>query len=235
MSWKKIGKSLKKWTTKPLEAAKNTVKSHTDVLTGIGVQNLAPQAPVPPAYNSPSGTPGFDDIKAVLDQVRALPNPADSVIPQLRALFSQQGEFIKPQLAAMDVETAKNQAKTQSDAMRRGLTGSDIEMANIRGAGEAGTQRKAEFAGQVGMAQTQALASAIERMAMSDYQSQRENLLQLAQLMGQQMTSERDLQMFHAQLQAMIKQGNQAAKTQMWASLIGGASKVGAGFAAGGA
>ncbi len=110
--------------------------------------------------------------------------------------------------------------------MARGITGSDIEAADMRSAESAGQSAMAEMYGQT----ANQLSQMIYQAASGDLQNNRELLLTLAQAMGQELTSQRDMEMFQKALQASIEQA-EAARRSARNSGIGG--MVGMGIGAG--
>jgi hypothetical protein len=68
------------------------------------------------------------------------------------------------------------------------------------------------------------MASMMKDLATGDISNQRENIMMLAQLMGQKITSDQDLKMFQEQLQANM----QAASNANEAAINGAAIQAGA-------
>ena len=188
--------------------------------TGVSIK-LAPHNKVPAPYQQDPATPSFADLLGQIQKLGNLPSLSSQIMPQLQALQGQQAEYIKPVLAGIDQDTRANEARAQSRAMQRGLSGSNIEEAGIGAATQAGTQAKAQVSGNLAMNQSNQLADAIKQIAMADFSAQRENILLLAQAMGQKISSEQELQMFHDQLRQAIMAGNQAADSALLGSVIG--------------
>jgi hypothetical protein len=63
-------------------------------------------------------------------------------------------------------------------------------------------------------------------LATGDIQSQRENLIMFAELMGQKITSDRDLQMFREMLQANMDQAAKNRKNALWGAGIQAAGNI---------
>ena len=124
-------------------------------------------------------------------------------------------------------EGARQTAATmQSEAMKRGITGSDIELSNIRGAYEEGELQ----AGQMISQQASALAQYIMQAYGLDIAANREQFVTLAQAIGQEISSYRD---YISGIQQGERASNIAAK-QGKMSLYG-AGIVAAGMLGGGA
>jgi hypothetical protein len=162
--------------------------------------------------------PTYENIIGKIQEMQGVPGLSDTAIPQIQGILGQSSRYLTPQLEAIDRDTEAMAAKAQSDAMRRGLTGSDIELANITGARTAGGQRKAEVRGQFGLNQANVMSDLIFKAASGDQQSELSILTLLAQAMGQELTSQRDIEMFRQQLSQMDKESRRA----FWGSVIGG-------------
>lgn len=125
-----------------------------------------------------------------------------------------------PAIEGIRQGAASNRASAQSDAMKRGLTGSDIEAANMNMATQGGEQQ----VGQMMAQQSSVLAQYIMQAMGMDIQANREMFVTLAQALGQQLSSQREMQMFSA------SQG-QASRLAEQGQLMG---LIGAGIGAGG-
>lgn len=163
-------------------------------------------------------TPSYENIVKKIRDMQGVPRLYDTAIPQIRDILGQSSQYLTPQLEAIDRSTEALAAKAQSDAMRRGLTGSDIEMANITGARQTGEYQKSQVRGQFGLNQANVMSDLIFKAASGDRESELSILTMLAQAMGQELTSQRDLEMFRQQLGAMDK----ASRRAFWGSIIGG-------------
>lgn len=171
-------------------------------------------APVPTAKD----TPTYEDIIAKIKEMEGVPGLYDAAIPEIRDILGQSSRYLTPQLEDIDRSTEALAAKAQSDAMRRGLTGSDIEMANITGARQTGEYQKAGIRGQFGLNQANQMSDLIFKAAAGDRDAEINVLTMLAQAMGQELTSQRDLEMFRQQLSSM----DDASRRAFWGSVIGG-------------
>ena len=66
----------------------------------------------------------------------------------------------------------------------------------------------------------------MKELATGDISSQRENLIMMAQLMGQKITSDQDLMMFREQLAANIEQAGKNRESALWGAGIGAAGSI---------
>lgn len=137
----------------------------------------------------PSGEYNYSDIFNLLKTPQGR---LTDVLPQVQDMLGAQSEFIRPAVAQIREGARSDAASAQSDAMRRGLTGSDIELANIRGAREQGENRVAQILGQVGMQQSASMAQYIMQAAGMDIQANREMFVTLAQAIGEKLASDKE-------------------------------------------
>lgn len=170
--------------------------------------------------------PGQADYGSVDKTVRGLtqlPGLTETILPSIKALL-MPGEN-NPAFKAIDLGTQQNVAAAQTDAMRRGLTGSDIEAASMVGARGQGELAKSNFQAQTS---TQ-LAGFIKDLATGDISAQRENLISFAQLMGQKIQSDQDLLMFREMLSANMEQADKNRKNALWGAGISAVGSIAGG------
>ena len=177
-----------------------------------------------------SGVPTFNNVAETIKASGNVPGVAQTISPTLYALLAPGGQASSPYTQDIMRQTQGNVAAAQSDAMKRGLTGSDIESQGMTEARSAGQTAIAQHYGQTAAQ----LATLIQQAVTGDVNSNREILLQLAQAMGQELTSQRDLEMFQKQMQMSMDIANKQAKSQMWSAGIGALGSLG-GAALGGA
>lgn len=172
--------------------------------------------------------PGTADYASVDKSVRGLaqmPGLTETILPSIKALL-MPGEN-NPYSQLIDRSTQGNVAAAQTDAMRRGLTGSDIEAAAMGSARQGGEMAKSSFFAD----NAKQMASFIKELATGDINSQRENLVMFAELMGQKITSDQDLLMFREMLNANVDQAGKNRKAALWgAGINAGASLISAGI-----
>lgn len=102
-----------------------------------------------------------------------------------------------PAVAAIRQGAQSNVASTQSDMMRRELTGSDIETSAMMGARAKGEAQVGQLLAQ----QSQILAQYIMEAMGMDIKANREQFQTLAQALGQELSSRRDAEMFRQSMQ----------------------------------
>jgi hypothetical protein len=169
---------------------------------------------------------GYGGMESAVKGLSSLPGLTETILPSIKALL-MPGEN-NPAFKAIDAGTQQSVASAQTDAMRRGLTGSDIEAASMVGARQGGEMAKSNFQAQTA---TQ-LAGFIKDLATGDINSQRENLLSFAQLMGQKITNDNDLEMFRSMLQENMAQSARNSKSSLWGAGIGAVGSIAGGAAA---
>lgn len=166
---------------------------------------------------------GYGGMESAVKGLSTIPGLTDTILPSIKALL-MPGEN-NPAFKAIDAGTQQNVAAAQTDAMRRGLTGSDIEAASMVGARGAGEMAKSNFQAQTS---TQ-LAGFIKDLATGDIAAQRENLTMFAQLMGQKITNDQDLMMFREMLQANLDQADKNRKNALWGAGISAVGSIAGG------
>jgi hypothetical protein len=130
-------------------------------------------------------------------------------------IFSQQG--------------AQGAAQAQSDAMKRGLTGSSIEAANMQGAYANANQGFNQYLAQL-MPQLGQAAMGSMQFDIGQQTSQNQNL---AQAYGQWNAQNIQQQQFEEQLSAMTAASQQANRDSLWGAGIGAVGSMAGGAAAG--
>ena len=161
--------------------------------------------------------PDFGSVMKMLSSIDILPRLRESIQPELSGLMGEGGPILAPQLAAIRQGTAQNVAAAQSDAMMRGLTGSDIEAAGMRGERAAGLSAEAGLRGQMG----QTLLDLIFKATQGDLEAATQLRQLLAGAMGEELTAQRDIDMFNRQLQEMGAQESRNRKAGLINSIIG--------------
>ncbi len=177
--------------------------------------------PALPSFNDLAGglktDADYGNIVNVIKRAGAQPGLTASVMPSISNILSPDGQAASPYAAAIRASTASNVSGAQSDAMRRGLTGSDIEGANMNAARATGENSMAQLYGQT----ANQYASMIMQAATGDINNNRELLMTLAEAMGQELTSQRDMEMFRKSLQFSIDQANSAARAKKNGAIAG--------------
>jgi hypothetical protein len=199
--------------------------------------------PNQPQPNTPPGLPQFNWQGANLPQTFkpdpqghpfsfSSPNPVvqmlanyrpqsmTSVLPYIQQQFATTGQNLQPAINAINQSTGENVAGAQSDAMRRGLTGSDIEAAGMQGARQQGTAQIAQLTGQAGLQQAQTMAAQIMQAYGIDIQSNQQMLMAIAQALGQQMGNESSQFNFNDQLNNANAANKQAQQNALYNSAI---------------
>lgn len=147
---------------------------------------------------------------------------ASEIIPTLQDLLTSNNSSA---ITSLRQGAQSNAAKAQSEAMKRGLTGSDIEAANMTSAYAKGEESVGNLLAQ----QSATLAQYIMQAYGLDVQSNREMFTTLAQALGQELQSQRDMEMAAADRDAMVTSGRTSGQYGLLGSLIGAAGTLGAG------
>lgn len=140
--------------------------------------------------------------------------------PLLQQVFGTQANLMAPLYAQQGAQGA---AVAQSDAMKRGLTGSSIEGANIGAAYTAANQGYDQYLAQ----QLSSLVPTYASLAGQDVTNQSQYYSNLAQAVGQQLASQISQEQFQKALQSneSIAWGNNQA--QMNAGFFGAIGQIG--------
>lgn len=178
-------------------------------------------------------TPQYRDVMAQIQKAGDLPSITQTIMPSIQNLLSPTGQAVSPYANAIKQSTSANRAQTQTDMQKRGLTGSDIEATAMNGVQQTGEVALANLYGQT----ANQLSSMIYQAAMGDLQNNRDLLMTIAQAMGQELTTQRDMQMFQEALKASVAEAENmrnAAKNAGIGSMLGGlaGAGLGAGIAA---
>lgn len=173
----------------------------------------------------PVGEADYRHTDQTIRGLSSLPGLTETILPSIKALLMPGKD--NPYGAMIDRSTQGNVASAQTEAMKRGLTGSDIEASSMNAERTAGENQKTAFYTQ----NATQMANFMKDLATGDISSQRENLMMFAQLMGQKITSDNDLAMFREQLQANLGMADKANKTALWGAGIGAAGAALGGLA----
>lgn len=144
------------------------------------------------------------------------------VLPSIQELLLGNNA---PAIASIREGARGNRASAQSDAMKRGLTGSDIEAANMTAATAAGETGVGQLISQ----QSNALAQYIMQAMGMDIQGNREMFVTLAQALGQELGAQREMEMARLEREMAEREGAASRKSDLWGALIGGGAALGAG------
>lgn len=144
----------------------------------------------------------------------------DSIMPFLQQLYGMQAGATK---SIFDQQGAQGAAQAQSDAMKRGLTGSSIEAAGIQGAYTSANQGYDQFLSQM----LGTLGGQYTSAVTADVTQQNDYYKTLAAALGQEQAQNIQMDQFNRQLQAGIDQGNANNRAAMWSSIIGAGGTLG--------
>ena len=169
---------------------------------------------------------GYGGMENAVKGLSKIPGLTETILPSIQKLLMPGPD--NPAFKAIDIGTQQNVASAQTDAMRRGLTGSDIEAASMVGARSQGELAKSDFQAKTS---TQ-LASFIKDLATGDINAQRENLIMFAQLLGQKITNDQDLKMFRDMLAANMEQARMKADSAIASAEIGALGSLAGGMMA---
>lgn len=162
------------------------------------------------------------DPSSIYGLLQAPQGQMTSILPSLQELLMGQQA---PAVQSIREGARSNVAAAQSEAMKRGITGSDIEASSMTQARAAGEQQ----VGQLMSQQASTLAQYIMQSYGYDLQANREMYVTLAQALGQELQSQRDMEIARMEADAMKTAGRQSGQYGLLGSLIGAAGTIGAG------
>lgn len=163
---------------------------------------------------------GYGGMESTVRGLANLPGLTETILPSIRNLLMPGKN--NPYEAMIDRSTQGSVAAAQTESMKRGLTGSDIEFSAMEGAKQTGEMAKSNFFAQ----NATQMASFFKDLVTGDIESQRGNLMALAELMGQELTSQRDIQMFREMLSANMDQASKNRKAQLWGAGMNAATSA---------
>jgi len=166
-----------------------------------------------------STAPDYNSIIGMLKSVQGMPTLQSMYEP----LVGQNAQYLQPQVQAIQQQTQQNVAAAQSDAMKRGLTGSSIEGMNMNQARTQGLQTESQMRSQFALSMSELIAKAMA----GDLEAAQQLRYNLAQAMGQELGSQREMQMFQQQISAMNDQAAKNRKNALWGAGIGAGAQIG--------
>ena len=187
-----------------------------DPLDGPVVPNAAKSV----LDKTPVGEADYRHVDETVRGLASLPSLTETILPSIKALLMPGENNHYTNL--IDKSTGRNLASSQTRMMQRGMTGSDIEESAAVGIEGEGEMAKSNFFAQ----NAQQMAGFMKELATGDINSQRENLMMFAQLMGQKIQNDQDLAMFREQLQENIAQAGRNNKAQMWSAGISAVGSI---------
>lgn len=164
--------------------------------------------------NKPSATPD-----TIFNLLQAPQGRMTDVLPGIQELLMGSQA---PAVSAIREGARSNRASAQSDAMKRGLTGSDIEAANMTAASSQGEQAVGQLIAQ----QSSALAQYIMSAYGMDIQSNREMFVTLAQALGQELSAQRDMEQARLDRELAAREGSANRRSALWGAGIGAAGSI---------
>lgn len=147
--------------------------------------------------------------------------------PLMQQIYGQQGNIMQP---IFQQQGAQGAAQAQSDAMKRGISGSSIESAGI---GQAWNQANQGF-NQYLAGQLNQIVPQYMQAAGTDVSNQQQYYSNLAQAVGQVLAQQQAQQQFESMMHANGVQANRNNNASMIGGGIGGLGALFGGMATGG-
>lgn len=146
--------------------------------------------------------------------------------PLLQQVFGSQNNLMAPLFGQMGAQGA---SVAQSDAMKRGLTGSSIEESGIQSAYTGANQQFSQYLAQ----QLGQIVPMYSNAAQFDIGNQQQYYSNLAQAVGQQLSNQMQFSEFQNQLNAGMSQASMLANSQKQSGMWGGVGSLLGGLAGG--
>lgn len=153
-----------------------------------------------------------------------------SALPYVQSQFAAKSSAAAPQIAAIKQTGEERAAVAQSDAGSRGLRGSDIEAAGMAGARGDAAKLEAEFRSNLAIQEAQFMAESIMKSYGFDIQQNTQMYNNLAQAIGQELVSQREMEMREKELALAKKQMKANSKNSLISALIGAGGTLGGGY-----
>lgn len=193
-----------------------------------------PELPSMPGIGNLKTDPSYQNIVDAIKSMGDVPSLTQSLVPQVQGILSDQGQFLAPQINAIRDRGEGLAANAQSDATARGIRGSDIEAAGMAGARGMALGEEANLRGAFGMNQSNTLIDVLTKAMSGDRDAALSLRQMIAQAMGQELGSQRDMEMFRQQSEDARAAAAAANKAALWGAGISAVGAIGGGFAKGG-
>lgn len=155
---------------------------------------------------------GFSSIQNLLSQQPQ--SMTNSLMPGLMQILGLQTGAMGGMFGN---QTSQMESGAQSDAMKRGMTGSSIEASGMLSARQAGMANYNQFLGQ----QLGTLGNAYQGSVGADVNAQNMQYQNLAQALGQQMQSQLAQQQFQQMMEQQRNLAGDANRMGLWGAGIG--------------
>jgi hypothetical protein len=186
-----------------------------------------PELPSIPSVNGMDTGANYDSIIKAIKSMGDVPSLTNSLVPQVQGILGDQGQFLAPQINAIRERGEGLAANAQSDATARGIRGSDIEAANMTGARLGALGEEGNLRGAFGMNQSNTLIDVLTKAMSGDLDAAKNLRAMLAQAMGQELGSQRDMEMFRIEQDNLSAAGDAANKAALWGAGIGAVGGLG--------
>lgn len=171
------------------------------------------------------GSPSYDNIIKILQSPTA--NESD-FLPEIEKILGQRSQFLQPQIDTLQQNIGQGIAGLEGDFAKRGLTGSSIEGHGLATAYGKGQQALSSLVGNFAMEGAGSFANILAQARRGDVNAARQLQQMIAQAMGEELTSQRDMDMFNRSMDFQASQADRNRKQQLINSLIGLGGQAGA-------
>lgn len=182
-----------------------------------------------PSLNSTA--PSYENIIKTLST--QTPNESD-FLPEIEQILSQRSQFLQPAINELQHNIGMGMADLEGTFARRGLTGSSIEAQGLATAAGRGNQAVAGLVGDFAQEGAGMFAQLLSRARAGDVAASRQIQQLIAQAMGEELTAQRDMDMFNRSMDFQASQASRNRRQQLINSLIGLGGQAGSAAITGG-
>ena len=142
-------------------------------------------------------------------------------LPELEKILSQSSQFLQPQIQSLKGNISEGMAGLQGAFGKRGLTGSSIEAQGLATAQGRGNEAIAGLVGDFAKQGAMTFAQLLNAARSGDVNAARQIQQMLAQAMGEELTSQRDMDMFNRSMDFQSHQADKNRQQALINSIIG--------------
>ena len=171
-----------------------------------------------PTLNLPkSNDASYENIMNTL----RTPTPTMSqFLPDLEKILSERSQFLEPAIGSLKRNIGEGMADLEGSFARRGLTGSSIEAQGLATAQGRGNEALGNLVGGFAREGSLTFAQLLQQARAGDVAAAQQLRQMIAQAMGEELTANRDMDMFNRSMDFQASQNSKNRTQQLINSLI---------------
>lgn len=177
-----------------------------------------------------STAPSYENIIKMLST--PTPNQSD-YMGEIGQILGQSSEYLKPAIQGMQQQGEMGAADLMGAMNKRGLAGGSIEAQGLATHYGNVQANISQALANVAMQNSQVFAQLLSQARAGDVQAQRRLMQMIAQAMGEELTSQRDMSMWQQELAAGMEAAARQRRQGMWSSGLGALGTIGGAIAGG--